>query len=544
MKKIVYLAPLALLGLGAKVGADEAPTHISNALRVYEQKSQNAHIDQVTHISRLDDGLIDDDSSVGKGQDQVSVNSQASELSNRRDQAEANSRTSMPSMQTMTINPTQPSYEVNEEKTTVNDQIKTSDTIMHVEYVNPDGTQAYGLDGNTKLDGYDITISTKTLGNYHYKVPAGFSLVGDGNYAIREHTHNNFEAVISESADAGGNNEAKSIYHNPTELKKVVDDVASIVTPKVAQALGATNGNTYFDQNTNMLSFWDGGDETTHSSIWGAARNAAPLHVYIGNHMFNPVHLQGNWSWQDYNSGKLSDAYGISDNKMTQLWHDFHLIDDINGGLEFTYKGLVDDHYADLDNLSKGVTIDNDTIKVAIVPTNKNYVWVNYVNSQGQKFKDNQGKDLTGYEINLDKAQSGNYNTPTGYLLTSNKGYTISETNERYNFQDNNGQQIKTVNGVKVINVVLQPAIEYVNPNISKIKQYANLSTIGINGNNIKKNKSIQFNFGYNHNLAKDTISIDYDNYTNKNTYFDNDVSFTDLLGYHQINNKLLSLKL
>ena len=99
MKKIVYLAPLALLGMGVKVSANQAPTHISNALRVYEQEysqmqtanqsMRQAKTDQVgqngstfsnyqnqpigkaeetTHISRLDTGFINEDSSVGSGQ--------------------------------------------------------------------------------------------------------------------------------------------------------------------------------------------------------------------------------------------------------------------------------------------------------------------------------------------------------------------------------------------------------------------------------------------------------------------------------------------
>ena len=40
MKKIVYLAPLALLSVGAKASANQVPTHISNALRIYEQENQ------------------------------------------------------------------------------------------------------------------------------------------------------------------------------------------------------------------------------------------------------------------------------------------------------------------------------------------------------------------------------------------------------------------------------------------------------------------------------------------------------------------------
>ena len=92
MKKIIYLAPLALLGVGAKASANQVPTHISNALRIYEQESNQNQpvvqseneqakpplsngqnqptekVEETTHISRLDDGLINGDSSVGNGQ--------------------------------------------------------------------------------------------------------------------------------------------------------------------------------------------------------------------------------------------------------------------------------------------------------------------------------------------------------------------------------------------------------------------------------------------------------------------------------------------
>lgn len=99
MKKIVYLAPLALLGMGVKVSANQAPTRIRNALRVYEQEFNQTQIasqsirqakteqvgqtgstfsndqnqpigkaEETTHISRLDTGLINEDSSVGSEQ--------------------------------------------------------------------------------------------------------------------------------------------------------------------------------------------------------------------------------------------------------------------------------------------------------------------------------------------------------------------------------------------------------------------------------------------------------------------------------------------
>ena len=93
MKKVVYLAPLALLSVGAKASANQVPTHISNALRIYEQENQpigqseneqstqqvkpsfpngqNKPVgkgEETTHINRLDSGLIDEDSSVGNNQ--------------------------------------------------------------------------------------------------------------------------------------------------------------------------------------------------------------------------------------------------------------------------------------------------------------------------------------------------------------------------------------------------------------------------------------------------------------------------------------------
>lgn len=99
IKKIVYLAPLALLGISVKASANQVPTHISNALMVYEQESnqtqtasqpiekteteqpeqnvpasangQNQPAEKTkktTHISRLDSGLINKDSSVGNEQ--------------------------------------------------------------------------------------------------------------------------------------------------------------------------------------------------------------------------------------------------------------------------------------------------------------------------------------------------------------------------------------------------------------------------------------------------------------------------------------------
>ena len=42
MKKVIYLAPLALLGLDVKASANQTSTHISNALRIYEQENKQS----------------------------------------------------------------------------------------------------------------------------------------------------------------------------------------------------------------------------------------------------------------------------------------------------------------------------------------------------------------------------------------------------------------------------------------------------------------------------------------------------------------------
>lgn len=171
MKKIVYLAPLALIGIGTKASASQAPTHISNALSVYEQENQNAHIDQATHISRLDKGLIDDDSLVGKGQEQVSVNGQALKLSNRRGQDKADSQASMSSIQTMSSEPNQPTYQVNEEKVVVGKQFivkNPANDKLIVHFVNADGSNIQGLS--------EQTIDTSKEGKVQYQVPNNYKL--------------------------------------------------------------------------------------------------------------------------------------------------------------------------------------------------------------------------------------------------------------------------------------------------------------------------------------------------------------------------------
>ena len=158
MKKIVYLAPLALLGIGAKVSADQVPTHISNALRIYEQENkQNQAVGQnenkqvkpafsnnqkqpigkvgeTTHISKLDSGLIDKNSSVENRQ-----SSQVMKIS----------RSTIPTKQ-----------ELNESKDSVAGQYVQVQQTRVAQFNG--GSKIYGLNNSSQLsknngDGYVIT---------------------------------------------------------------------------------------------------------------------------------------------------------------------------------------------------------------------------------------------------------------------------------------------------------------------------------------------------------------------------------------------------
>ena len=159
MKKIVYLAPLALLSVGAKVSANQVTTHISNALRIYEQENQPVgqgeneqstqqakpslpngqnkpvgKVEGTTHISRLDSGLINEDSSVG--------NKQASQVMKI-------SRTAIPTKQ-----------ELNESKDSVAGQYVQVQQNRVAQFNN--GSKIYGLNNSNQLsksngDGYVIT---------------------------------------------------------------------------------------------------------------------------------------------------------------------------------------------------------------------------------------------------------------------------------------------------------------------------------------------------------------------------------------------------
>ena len=162
MKKIIYLAPLALLGVGVKVSANRVPTHISNALRIYEQENtqnrpvgqseneqgtqqakpslpngQNQPVGKVgeaKHISRLDSGLINEDSSVGNGQA-----SQVMKIS----------KTAIPTKQ-----------ELNESKESVAGRYVQVQQNRVAQFNN--GSKIYGLNNSNQLsksngDGYVIT---------------------------------------------------------------------------------------------------------------------------------------------------------------------------------------------------------------------------------------------------------------------------------------------------------------------------------------------------------------------------------------------------
>ena len=158
MKKIVYLAPLALLGIGAKVSADQVPTHISNALRIYEQENKQSQpvghsenkqvkpafsnnqkqpigkVGETTHISKLDSGLIDKSSSV--------ENRQASQVMKI-------SRSTIPTKQGL-----------NESKDSVAGQYVQVQQTRVAQF--NDGSKIYGLNNSGQLsknngDGYVIT---------------------------------------------------------------------------------------------------------------------------------------------------------------------------------------------------------------------------------------------------------------------------------------------------------------------------------------------------------------------------------------------------
>ena len=159
MKKIVYLAPLALLSVGAKASANQVPTHISNALRIYEQENQPigqseneqstqqvkpsfpngqnkpvGKVEKTTHISRLDSGLLNEDSSVGNNQ-----SSQVMKIS----------RPAIPIKQ-----------ELNESKDSVAGQYVQVQQNRVAQFNN--GSKIYGLNNSNQLsknngDGYVIT---------------------------------------------------------------------------------------------------------------------------------------------------------------------------------------------------------------------------------------------------------------------------------------------------------------------------------------------------------------------------------------------------
>ena len=159
MKKIVYLAPLVLLGVGAKASANRVPTHISNALRIYEQENQpigqseneqstqqvkpsfpngqNKPVgkgEETTHISRLDSGLINEDDSVG--------NEQTSQVMNI-------SKTAIPTKQ-----------KLNESKDSVAGQYVQVQQNRVAQFNK--GSKIYGLNNSGQLsknngDGYVIT---------------------------------------------------------------------------------------------------------------------------------------------------------------------------------------------------------------------------------------------------------------------------------------------------------------------------------------------------------------------------------------------------
>ena len=206
MKKIIYLAPLALLGLGVKASANQVPTHISNALRVYEQESkQNQPVGQsenerstcqakpslpngqnqligkgkeAAHISRLDDGLINEDSSVESGQ--------ANQVMNI-------SRTAIPTKQ-----------ELSESKDSIAGQYVQVQQNRVAQFNK--GSQIYGLNNSGQLsknngDGYVIT-NAGTYNGRAVDIAITINNVSEqqGNYTTK--WSNGDEADITGKTDA------------------------------------------------------------------------------------------------------------------------------------------------------------------------------------------------------------------------------------------------------------------------------------------------------------------------------------------------------
>ena len=207
MKKIVYLAPLALLGMGVKASANQVPTHISNALRIYEQESQpvgqneNEQSTQqaepslpngqnqligkgkgkgkeTTHISRLDSGLIGEDSSV--------VNGQASQVMKI-------SRGAIPTKQ-----------ELNESKDSVAEQYVQVQQNRVAQFNN--GSKIYGLNNSDQLsknngDGYVIT-NAGTYNGRAVDIGVTINKVSEqqGNYTTK--WSNGDEANVTGKTDA------------------------------------------------------------------------------------------------------------------------------------------------------------------------------------------------------------------------------------------------------------------------------------------------------------------------------------------------------
>lgn len=194
IKKIVYLAPLALLGISVKASANQVPTHISNALMVYEQESnqtqtasqpiekteteqpeqnvpasangQNQPAEKTkktTHISRLDSGLINKDSSVGNEQA-----SQVMKIVNGADAIPIEQESSEESVAGMT-NSNSDQHTI---KNPNNDQV-----IVH--YVDENGKAIAGLND------YTIDINSAPEGNStgQFKVP-------DTRYSLPDPTSN------------------------------------------------------------------------------------------------------------------------------------------------------------------------------------------------------------------------------------------------------------------------------------------------------------------------------------------------------------------
>lgn len=288
IKKIVYLAPLALLGISVKASANQVPTHISNALMVYEQESnqtqtasqpiekteteqpeqnvpasangQNQPVEKTkktTHISRLDSGLINKDSSVGNEQA-----SQVMKIVNGADAIPIEQESSEASVAGMTNS--------NSDQHTIKNP-NNGQVIVH--YVDENGKAIAGLND------YTIDINSAPEGNStgQFKVPdTRYSLPDPtSNYQLQRDKHTIHHDAVTHTVhhdaithtvhhDAEGHNEVtKKLdgfdwYNNPgTNLYDQHVGEANGWVPSIVNSQSQPNHiTTYYTPHYDTITNW------------------------------------------------------------------------------------------------------------------------------------------------------------------------------------------------------------------------------------------------------------------------------------------------